>query len=132
MSTRPAERVLVTARPPLVAFNLDLDSDDLELARRHRGAPAGIGRRAARGVRAIGLFLPARGRVQVSFNVHDHQAVPLRVLVEEVEREAPVAEAELVGLAPAAALRGLPRRTCRCADFDPARHLIENALRSVS
>jgi glutamate formiminotransferase / 5-formyltetrahydrofolate cyclo-ligase len=125
-----AGAVLVTARPPLVAFNLDLDSDDLELAKRIaarlRESSGGLP-----GLRAIGLYLPARGRAQVSFNVQDHRAVPLRVLVEEVERDAPVAEAELVGLAPAEALEGFPSHV-PLRDFDPSRHVIENALRSLS
>jgi glutamate formiminotransferase len=81
-------------------------------------------------VRAIGLALPARGRAQVSFNVHDHQAAPLRDLVEAVRARAPVAEAELVGLAPAAAFDGFPADV-PLRGFDPDRHLIENALRSL-
>jgi glutamate formiminotransferase/glutamate formiminotransferase/formiminotetrahydrofolate cyclodeaminase len=124
-----AGALLVTARPPLIAFNLDLDSDDLELAKRIaarlRESNGGLV-----GVRAIGLYLPARGRAQVSFNVHDHRAVPLRRLVEEVGREAPIAEAELVGLAPAAAFDGFPDDV-PLRDFDPSRHLIENAVRSA-
>jgi glutamate formiminotransferase / 5-formyltetrahydrofolate cyclo-ligase len=124
-----AGALLVTARPPLIAFNLDLQSDDLELAKRIaarlREANGGL-----QGVRAIGLYLPARGRAQVSFNVHDHRAVPLRILVEEVGREAAIAEAELVGLAPGAAFDGFPDDV-PLRDFDPARHLIENALRSL-
>jgi glutamate formiminotransferase/glutamate formiminotransferase/formiminotetrahydrofolate cyclodeaminase len=124
-----AGAVLMTARPPLIAFNVDLACDDLELARRIaarlRESNGGLP-----GVRALGLFLPARGRAQVSFNVHDHRAVPLRVLVEEVRREAPVAEAELVGLAPAAAFDGFPEDVPLRA-FESERHVIENAVRSV-
>jgi glutamate formiminotransferase/glutamate formiminotransferase/formiminotetrahydrofolate cyclodeaminase len=124
-----AGAVLVTARPPLIAFNLDLDSDDLELAKRIaarlRESAGGLP-----GVRAIGLYLPARGRAQVSFNVHDHKAVPLRVLVDEVRSEAPVAEAELVGLAPTAAFDGFPG-DLPVRDFDPSRKLIENAISSL-
>src|SRR5579884_117413 len=82
--------VLVTARPPLVAFNVDLRSDDVELARRIaaelREAGGGFG-----GVRAIGLFLPARGRAQVSFNVHDHRAVSLAEITAAVAARADVA-----------------------------------------
>jgi glutamate formiminotransferase len=124
-----AGAVLVTARPPLIAFNVDLDTEDVALAmsiarelRESGGGPPGV--------RAMGLHLPRRRRAQVSFNVHDHRAAPLRELVEAVARRAPVAEAELVGLAPRAALDGLadavPMR-----DFDPDRHVIENALRSL-
>jgi glutamate formiminotransferase / 5-formyltetrahydrofolate cyclo-ligase len=125
-----AGALLVTARPPLIAFNLDLDTEDLELAKRIaarlRESSGGL-----EGVRAIGLHLPARKRAQVSFNVHDHHAVPLRLLVEEVRAEAPIAEAELVGLAPEAAFEGFPGDV-PLREFDPSRHLIENAVRSLN
>jgi len=123
-----AGAVLVTARPPLIAFNLDLETDDVELAKRiaSRLRESGGG---PRGVRALGLYLPARGRAQVSFNVHDHTRVPLKALVEEVAKEALIAEAELVGLAPAAAFRDFPQ-DIPIRNFDPERQLIENALRS--
>jgi glutamate formiminotransferase len=125
-----AGALLVTARPPLIAFNVDLATDDVELARRiaARLRESGGG---PPGVRAIGLHLPARDRAQVSFNVHDHTAAPLRTLVEEVRREAPIAEAELVGLAPAAAFDDFPPDV-PIRNFDPERQLIENALRSLT
>jgi len=50
--------------------------------------------------------------------------------VERVRAQAPIAEAELVGLAPASALEGLPA-DLPLRGFDPDRHLIENALRSA-
>ncbi len=119
---------LVTARPPLIAFNVELESDDLELARRIAGGlrEAGGG---PRGVRAIGLLLPGRGRAQVSFNVHDYRAAPLAGLVKAVRAQAPVHEAEIVGLVPRAALDGFPDDV-PLGRFDPARHVIENALGS--
>jgi glutamate formiminotransferase/glutamate formiminotransferase/formiminotetrahydrofolate cyclodeaminase len=123
-----AGAVLVAARPPLVAFNVDLVTDDLERARaiatglrESGGGPPGV--------RAIGLFLPERGRAQVSVNVHDHRAAPLREVVERVRAQAEIAEAELVGLTPRAALDGFPDDV-PLRGFDPERHLIENALRS--
>jgi glutamate formiminotransferase len=120
---------LVTARPPLIAFNVDLATDDVELAQRiaARLRESGGG---PPGVRAIGLALPARGRAQVSFNVHDHKAAPLGDLVEAVREEAPIAEAELVGLAPRAAFDGFPA-DIPLRGFDPDRHLIEPALDSL-
>ena len=122
--------VLVTARPPLLAFNVDLREDDLELARaiaaELRESGGGLP-----GVRAIGLRLAHRGRAQVSVNVHDHAAVTLHDVVQFVRARAEVAEAELVGLAPAAALEGFPEDVPLRA-FDPERHVIENALRSVA
>lgn len=124
-----AGATLVTARPPLVAFNLDLASGDLELARR---IAAGLRESGGGlpGVRAIGLELHERGVVQVSMNVQDHRAVPLRVLVERVGAQAEIAAAELVGLAPRAAFEGFPADV-PLRGFDPERHLLEEALRSL-
>ena len=101
---------LVSARAPLVAFNLELAPPaDLELARQVAGEIREGGTAGLPGVRAIGLELPARGGVaQVSVNVEDHLAVPLARLVDEVSRRAPVATTELVGLAPREAFRGFP------------------------
>jgi glutamate formiminotransferase len=68
------------------------------------GGPAGLP-----GVRAIGLELAARGGApQVSLNVEDHERVPLAEVVAAIARHARIAEAELVGLAPAAAFEGFP------------------------
>ena len=120
-----AGAVLVAARPPLVAFNLELEPPaDLAVARRVAEQVREGGEHGLPGVRAIGLELPARdGVAQVSMNVEDHRAVPLAAVVEAVRRLAPVREAELVGLAPAAAFDGFP------ADV-PVRNLrtVEEAL----
>ncbi len=125
-----AGATLVTARRPLVAFNLLLDTPNPEIARevasRLRESGGGLP-----GVRALGL--PWEGdRCQVSINVHDARQVPLAQVVEEVRRLAaehgarPV-EAELIGLAPAAALEGYPEEP-PIRDFDPSQHLIERVL----
>jgi glutamate formiminotransferase len=125
---------LVTARPPLAAFNVELDSGDLELARAVAAAlrEAGGG---PPGVRAIGLLLSS-GRAQVSTNVHDPLAVPLGEIVERVRKlAAPLGarplEAELVGLIPAAALLGYPEDV-PIRGFDPARHVIERRLEALA
>ncbi len=122
-----AGALLVTARPPLVAFNVDLADEDLELARAiaaeiRESADGGLS-----GVRAIGLPLRERGCAQVSCNVHDHRATPLAEIVERVRARAEVAGAELVGLAPRAAFDGFPEDV-ELRGFDPELHLIENAL----
>jgi glutamate formiminotransferase len=121
--------VLVAARPPLVAFNLDLATDDVNLARaiaaELRESDGGLP-----GVRALGLHLPARGCAQVSINVHDHRAVPLAEIVARVRARAPIAECELVAPAPAAALEGWPDDV-RLRDFDSERDVLENALGSA-
>jgi len=125
-----AGATLVTARPPLGAFNVELDSGDLDLA---RAVAAGLRESGGglRGVRAIGLPLSSGG-VQVSTNVHDPLAVPLGRVVERVrELAAPLGarpvEAELIGLVPAAALSEYPADV-PIRDFDPARQTIERRL----
>jgi glutamate formiminotransferase/glutamate formiminotransferase/formiminotetrahydrofolate cyclodeaminase len=128
---------LAAVRPPLVAFNVDLATRDLDAARRiaaaireSDGGPGREGGRGLPGVRAIGLWLEQRGRAQVSCNVHDHRATPLREIVEAVRAEAPVAEAELVGLAPRAAFEGFPADVA-LRGFSADRHLLENALAAL-
>jgi glutamate formiminotransferase / 5-formyltetrahydrofolate cyclo-ligase len=125
-----AGATLVTGRPPLAAFNVELDSGDVEVA---RAVAAGL-REAGGGppgVRAIGLLLSS-GRAQVSTNVHDPMAVPLGEVVERVRALAaplgarPV-EAELIGLIPRAALDRYPAEV-PIRGFDPARQTIEARL----
>jgi glutamate formiminotransferase / 5-formyltetrahydrofolate cyclo-ligase len=131
---RTAGAVLVTARPPLAAFNIQLDSADVEVARAVaaglRESGGGLG-----GVRAIGLAL-AGGRTQVSTNVHDPLAVPLREVVERAGAlAAPLGaqplEAEIVGLVPRGALVGFPEDV-PIRDFDPAAGTIEARLPGAS
>jgi glutamate formiminotransferase / 5-formyltetrahydrofolate cyclo-ligase len=124
-----AGAVLAAARPPLVAFNVDLVTDDLETAQR---IAAGLRESGGGlpGVRALGLYLVDRGCAQVSTNVHDHRAVPLRDIVAYVRQRAEVSEAELVGLAPRAAFDGFPQDV-PLRGFDPERHILEEAIRAV-
>jgi glutamate formiminotransferase len=104
-----AGAVLVAARPPLVAFNVELAppatvEDAKEIAAQIReGGPEGLG-----GVRAIGLWLAARDVAQVSTNVEDHRATPLAQVTAAIARHATPSQAELVGLAPRAAFDGFP------------------------
>jgi glutamate formiminotransferase / 5-formyltetrahydrofolate cyclo-ligase len=125
-----AGATLVTAREPLVAFNVELDTPNPEIARaiaaELRESGGGL-----IGVRALGL--PREGeRTQVSCNVHDPRTVPLAKVVEEITRLAaeqgvrPI-EAELVGLAPEYALVGYPEEP-PIRNFDPLRDVIENVL----
>ena len=124
-----AGAVLVTARPPLIAFNVDLETDDVEVASRIAATLRESGG-GLPGVRALGLFLPERGRAQVSTNVHDHRAAPLAEIVARVREQAAVADAELVGLAPRAALEDFPDDV-PLRGFSPERHVIEEALQAV-
>jgi glutamate formiminotransferase len=100
--------VLVGARRPLIAFNLDLETGGLDDAR----AIAAAVRESSggmRGVQALGLLLPGSGRVQVSVNVIDVEAAALadvvgRVRQEAAARGAVVGRSELVGLLPESAV----------------------------
>jgi glutamate formiminotransferase / 5-formyltetrahydrofolate cyclo-ligase len=124
-----AGAVLAAARPPLVAFNLDLETKDVDVAKEIAAVLRESGG-GLPGVRALGLYLEGRGCAQVSTNVHDHRAVPLARVVERVRAHAPIREAELIGLAPRAAFEGFPEDIPLRA-FDPERHLIEEALVAV-
>jgi glutamate formiminotransferase len=125
-----AGATLVAARPPLVAFNIEL-APPAGLAQ--AGQIAALlregGQEGLPGVRAIGVALQRPdGEVgQVSFNVEQPEQTPLRALIEAVGRHAQIARAELVGLAPAAALAGFPEEVA-LPGFDPARHVLQNAL----
>ena len=125
-----AGAILASARPPLVAFNLDLEGGDLELAKT-AAAAVRESNGGLPGVRAIGLHLEARDCFQVSTNVHDYRITPLRTVVEVVREHAEIAEAELVGLAPEAAFQRFPE-DLPLRGFSPERQLLENALRSIS
>jgi glutamate formiminotransferase len=129
-----AGATLVTARPPLAAFNVELDSGDVEVA---RAVAAGLRESGGGlpGVRAIGLVL-ANGRGQVSTNVHDPLATPLSLVVERVRAlAAPLGarplEAELIGLVPDAAMAGYPLDV-PIRGFDPVRHTIERRLAAAT
>jgi glutamate formiminotransferase len=118
--------VLVGARRPLIAFNVNLRGE-LEAAReiaaavreRDGGFP---------GVRALGLELPRAGLVQVSMNVEDWEAAALHDLLAAIEREASargakVVGSELVGLMPGGAAAAAAGAALRIDGFDASRVL---------
>jgi glutamate formiminotransferase len=95
-----AGATLVAARPPLVAFNVEVDASlatAKEIAKRLR---------EELDVRALGLQLT--GTVQVSTNIEDHRKVTAGEVVAAVRRHATVTGAELVAPAPRAALADFP------------------------
>jgi glutamate formiminotransferase len=119
--------VIVGARRPLIAFNVNLATDDVEVARaiaaviRERGG-------GFPGVRALGLILPRAGHAQVSMNVEDYEAAALHEIVARVDAEArargtEVANAELVGLMPAGAAAAAAGAMLRIDGFSPSRVL---------
>lgn len=100
--------VAVGARMPLIAFNVNLGTDNLEIAKviakavRHTSG-------GLRYVKALGFALEDRGIVQVSMNMTNYQKTPLYRVFTLIEREArrygvPVVGSEIVGLVPREAL----------------------------
>lgn len=101
-----AGATIVGARQPLIAYNVYLNTADVDVAKRIakaiRGSSGGL-----RGVRALGMLV--EGRAQVSMNLVDFRTTPVHRVVEMVAREAAtygvlVAESELIGLIPEDAL----------------------------
>jgi glutamate formiminotransferase len=118
--------VLVGARRPLIAFNVNLRGD-VEVA---RAIAAGVRETGGGfpGVRALGLDLPQAGIVQVSMNVEDWEAAALheivaRIRAEAAERGVEVVGSELVGLMPAGAAAAAAGATLGIEGFDSWRLL---------
>lgn len=121
----------IGARNFLVAYNINLDVADAalaqQIARKVRASGGGLA-----GVKALGLLLPSRNVAQVSLNITDFRTASLAQTFEAVEREAAdlgagIADSELIGLIPRAALEGAPLERMRIRDFSPAR-ILENRL----
>ena len=118
--------VVVGARRPLIAFNVNLRGDVIaarEIAAVVRERGGGFP-----GVRALGLDLPRAGVVQVSMNVEDWEAAALHEIVARIESEAnargvEVLGSELVGLMPAGAAVAAAGPVLRIDGFDPSRVL---------
>jgi glutamate formiminotransferase len=118
--------VIVGARRPLIAFNVNLRGElaaAREIAGRVRESGGGFP-----GVRALGLALPSVGLVQVSMNVEDWEAAALHDIVERIADEAgargaEVVGSELVGLMPAGAAAAAAGAMLRIEGFDPSRVL---------
>lgn len=123
--------VAVGARMPLVAYNINLQSGDIALARQIarsiRTADGGLP-----SVKALGLYLASRGIVQVSMNLTDYRQTSMRTVFDCVRSAAAAAgvavlESELIGLAPAAALDETTARHILLKDFS-AQRIIETYL----
>ncbi|GIW71386.1 MAG: hypothetical protein KatS3mg102_0928 [Planctomycetota bacterium] len=119
----------VGARWLLIAYNVELESEDLELARaiarQIREAGGGLA-----GVRALGLRLQSRAAVQVSTNIVDFRKSSMARVFERVRelaaaRGVAVRRSELVGLVPRAAVLGAARDALRLPELDASRVLEE-------
>jgi glutamate formiminotransferase len=123
--------IAVGARELLIAYNIWLDSNDLEMARAIartvRESSGGLP-----GIEAMGVRLASRGCVQVSMNLLDFRRTPLPLVFDRVRGEAarlgvPVRRGELVGLTPREAFAGRPPESVGLPDFTPAQ-LLESYL----
>jgi glutamate formiminotransferase len=126
-----AGAVAVGARPFLIAYNINLDSRDVELAkriaRRIRESGGGLPK-----VQANGFWIEELGRAQVSMNVLDFTTTPLWVVWETVRDVAAedgieLAESELIGLAPLASFLAVADRA-----GSPSEDLIERRLAAAA
>jgi len=111
----------VGARKPLIAFNINLNSDDIALARdiarsiRYSGG-------GFKHVQAIGILLESRNIAQVSMNLTDYETTSIRTVFDAVKRKAgrhgtDILESELIGLIPKAALEGTTADHLKLLDF---------------
>ncbi|HUN56003.1 MAG TPA: glutamate formimidoyltransferase [Smithella sp.] len=129
-----AGATVVGAREPLVAYNINLNSDDLRLARniasRVREKNGGL-----KHVRAIGVVLKNRGVAQVSINLVNCKETPFKIIYDQVEKLAAkhgveILESELIGLVPKCAFAGTNPQNLKLKDFDENR-LLETHLRAL-
>ncbi len=128
-----AGAVIIGARNLLVAFNIFLTTDDVELARKIAAAVR-YSSGGMRYVKALGLLV--KGRAQVSMNFTDFKQTPIARVVEMIRREAMrygvnIHHSELVGLMPIEALAEAAQWYLQLEDFDASR-ILETRLQGLS
>jgi len=127
-----AGAVVIGARPFLIAYNVNLETQDVavakEIAKKIREKDGGL-----KGIKAMGFWLDDLKVAQVSMNVCDFESTGLERVYKEIEtlasaRGVAIKESELVGLAPRKAIApGLPARV-KLRDFDEKKQIIEELL----
>ena len=125
---------VIGARMPLIAYNINLATDRLDVAKKIAAAV----RHSSGGfrfVKAMGVSLADRGIVQVSMNLTNYEKTPMFRVFEAVKREAErygvqVLESEIIGLVPAAALLSSAEHFLQIADFKPEQ-VLETRLRQT-
>jgi len=127
-----AGATVVGARMPLIAFNVNLATDRLDVAKKIAAAVR-YSSGGFRYVKAMGIPLETRGIVQVSMNLTNYEQTPLYRVFEAVVREAArhgvtVLESEVVGLIPAAALVGVAEHVLQLQRFSTGQ-VLETRLR---
>jgi len=122
---------LVGARGPLVAYNINIDTGDLSVAKQIaaqiREANGGM-----KNVRAIGLWLASRKIAQVSMNLTNANETPIKAVYNEVQRAATahgtgILESELIGLAPRSAFAGTELKNLKLVNFSEDK-ILENHI----
>ncbi len=121
----------VGARMPLIAFNVNLHTDDVEVAKKIANAVRHVGG-GLRFVRAIGLRLEDKGIVQVSMNLLNYHKTPIHRALELIKAEAArygvlVKGCELVGMIPIEALEEVASYYLQIPGFN-SRQIIEYHL----
>jgi glutamate formiminotransferase len=125
----PAGATVIGARPPLIAYNVFLTTEDVEVARRIarsiRNSNGGL-----RYVKALGLLV--KGKAQVSMNLTDFRKTPIHQVVELIRREATrygvaIESSELIGMIPQEALLDAAVWYLQLDNFDPGM-VLENRL----
>lgn len=126
-----AGAIAIGARPPLIAYNVNLCSTELDqarsIARAVRHSSGGLP-----SVKAIGVALSSRGMVQVAMNLTDYVVTPVltafqRVKAEATKRGIEVAGSELVGLVPQSALGQAAAESLQLDRFD-SRQILETRI----
>lgn len=126
--------VVVGAREPLIAFNINLAGNDLEVAKKIacsiRQSSGGLPH-----VKAIGVPLKSRNIVQVSMNLTNYRVTPIRKVFDAVKEQAlqhgvSILESELVGLVPEGALDAASAEYLQLSNFC-AECIIETHLLSL-
>ena len=124
--------VAVGARPPLIAYNLNLSTSDVQIAKKIakviREKDGGLAN-----VKAMGFMLEDRNIAQVSINMTDYRVTPLYRVTELVKSEAkrygvPVIGSEVVGLCPMKALIDCAEYYLQIEDFDFNDQVLENYI----
>ena len=127
-----AGAIVIGARMPLIAFNINLATDRLDVAKKIASAI----RHSSGGfrfVKAMGIALADRGIVQVSINLTNHEKTPMHRVFDAVRVEAQrygvaVLESEIIGLTPQAALVSAAEHYLQLARFS-SKQILENRLR---
>lgn len=127
-----AGAIVMGARMPLIAFNINLATDRLDVAKKIASAI----RHSSGGfrfVKAMGIALADRGIVQVSINLTNHEKTPMHRVFDAVRLEAQrhgvtVLESEIIGLTPQAALVSAAEHYLQLAGFS-SKQVLENRLR---